>query len=447
MEAPPPPPSPPPPPPPTPSLQKPMQEIPHMNGKDVTPATLAQLTHPVIITGLIDSWPLYATCREGKGRKYIADRFGNIQIALMKLDGKTSPAYADHVRNAYVRPVKDPEPIRLAAVLEGDKPLTDHVFVIDEEGPGQKLLERGDIEIPQVLAAEPLTLRRMDFSIGPDNDGVMMHTHGATWLAILSGKKRWYFFPPDGFKGRAYDELALLPSCKLTEGVAALPQHLRPIEVIQETGEVMFLPDGWWHSTVNIGETMMVGGQRKETADTPNVPRWATAGVKRWPKSGILQQLVADGYWKEYCRKLAEMSAENRKDGVLSGELDGLRREALYHQAVAWSVEPYNFRFGCTLLEMAGHESKVDPVSVRSLIISMVDTARRAHERGWYCDIELAQLVSQVCESAAMYVNCIASVIQMQSMVEAGRSSFSNLTTSKELPSHLTEALREAGLQ
>eukprot|EP00666_Eupelagonemidae_sp_cell4sb_P013449 gene13449-13614_t len=74
------------------------------------------------------------------------------------------------------------------------------------------------------------------------------------------------------------------------------------------------LPDGWWHSTVNIGECMMLGGQRSETADLSVAPWWATDGIKRWPGAGILQNLTGDGAWKEFGRLATEEVRLAKKD-------------------------------------------------------------------------------------------------------------------------------------
>jgi ribosomal protein L16 Arg81 hydroxylase len=38
-------------------------------------------------------------------------------------------------------------------------------------------------------------------------------------------------------------------------------QEYRPLECVQEAGDTMYLPAGWSHLTVNIGETIGIGGQ------------------------------------------------------------------------------------------------------------------------------------------------------------------------------------------
>lgn len=40
----------------------------------------------------------------------------------------------------------------------------------------------------------------------------------------------------------------------------------RPLECLQNPGDVVYLPSGWSHLTVNVGETIAVGGQASYSA-------------------------------------------------------------------------------------------------------------------------------------------------------------------------------------
>ena len=98
-------------------------------------------------------------------------------------------------------------------------------------------------------------------STGMGGSGVAFHKHGTAWLALQQGRKRWWLYPPGGPPGAAYDTLALCPAQRLPEAVATLPPALRPLELLQEPGSVVFVPALWWHATYDEEATLAVGSQ------------------------------------------------------------------------------------------------------------------------------------------------------------------------------------------
>ena len=42
-------------------------------------------------------------------------------------------------------------------------------------------------------------------------------------------------------------------------GLQTLPagSHARPMECIQQAGELLYVPEGWYHATVNLGDTVI----------------------------------------------------------------------------------------------------------------------------------------------------------------------------------------------
>lgn len=111
-----------------------------------------------------------------------------------------------------------------------------------------------------------------------------MHSHGKTWLAIVHGAKKWFVYPPgSGLPLQGETSLnPLLPSAawvnrtyELTKALPKPPGYnqqscerqdnvelgYRPLRCVQRAGQVVFLPAGWSHQTINIGETIAVGGQ------------------------------------------------------------------------------------------------------------------------------------------------------------------------------------------
>ncbi|KAL3854984.1 hypothetical protein ACJMK2_014216 [Sinanodonta woodiana] len=102
--------------------------------------------------------------------------------------------------------------------------------------------------------------------IGPKGSWTPFHAdvfHSFSWSANICGRKKWIFFPPgeevylrNRFGQLAYDvtssglkDQAQFPNyCKLT----------RQIEVIQEPGEIIFVPSGWYHQVFNMEDTISI---------------------------------------------------------------------------------------------------------------------------------------------------------------------------------------------
>eukprot|EP01051_Picozoa_sp_SAG22_P002624 SAG22_NODE_119_length_19257_cov_43.260413_15_plen_607_part_00 len=105
---------------------------------------------------------------------------------------------------------------------------------------------------------------------GPADAGVHFHQHNQAFNVLLTGSKRWWIFPPTtlpkpgppfGFKGPD----ANCPSIKVwsEKYLPTLPPEARPIEFVQRAGDVLYVPDGWFHGTVQLEDTVGVALQIK----------------------------------------------------------------------------------------------------------------------------------------------------------------------------------------
>lgn len=52
----------------------------------------------------------------------------------------------------------------------------------------------------------------------------------------------------------------------LDQVLPLLPDSMRPIEAIQNAGDLMYVPEGWSHAVVNIDDTVAVSFQRAKPA-------------------------------------------------------------------------------------------------------------------------------------------------------------------------------------
>ena len=142
-------------------------------------------------------------------------------------------------------------------------------------------------------------------SLGGRAEGVQMSRHDSAWLATIAGAKLWHLAPPsrpqpaDRFcRGRGKIDYSLAEQ----EGV---------IHCMAQPGEVIVVPDGWWHATCNmLPYTIAIGGQTWDSsAGTPFTERSAS------------EREAIDARWRE-----GRPRALNRYQGSLESTLvDGER--------------------------------------------------------------------------------------------------------------------------
>ncbi|XP_049633992.1 2-oxoglutarate and iron-dependent oxygenase JMJD4 isoform X1 [Suncus etruscus] len=79
-----------------------------------------------------------------------------------------------------------------------------------------------------------------------------------SWSVNICGRKKWIFFPPgqeetlrDGRGNLPYDVTS--PSLRDT-----CPDSSPPLEVMQEAGEMVFVPSGWHHQVHNLQDTISI---------------------------------------------------------------------------------------------------------------------------------------------------------------------------------------------
>ena len=114
-----------------------------------------------------------------------------------------------------------------------------------------------DYEVPEYLKSWhsriPANIRPKwsFFYIGPANSSSDMHIEplmSNAWNAVISGRKLWLLFPPEQeeflYSGRVN---ALKPEFDRYP----LFHRAKPFIYIQNPGEIIFIPSGWWHQVIN----------------------------------------------------------------------------------------------------------------------------------------------------------------------------------------------------
>ena len=101
------------------------------------------------------------------------------------------------------------------------------------------------------------------FFMGGSRSGVSFHKHADAWNGVVYGRKRWFLYPPETTPpGGVWPGFSQLEWFRKV--YPQLDDAKLPLECIQEAGEILYLPESYYHGTLNIGDTLAVGWQKKE---------------------------------------------------------------------------------------------------------------------------------------------------------------------------------------
>ena len=111
----------------------------------------------------------------------------------------------------------------------------------------------------------------MHFYIGPERSGTCIHVDPlatSAWNTVIEGRKLWVLFPPGVSKSVAKG-LDVIKKGEDDEAVNyfvdILPRirnkykdAFNIIQFIQEPGDTVFVPGGWWHAVINLDNTVAI---------------------------------------------------------------------------------------------------------------------------------------------------------------------------------------------
>jgi hypothetical protein len=102
--------------------------------------------------------------------------------------------------------------------------------------------------------------------VGGSGVGVHWHVHAAVMNETIHGRKRWLLHPPGpGDAAIGIDQESTQSALGwITEVLPSLPASRRPRDVEVGIGEVIYVPDHWWHLTLNLGQTVSVACYSKD---------------------------------------------------------------------------------------------------------------------------------------------------------------------------------------
>jgi len=108
----------------------------------------------------------------------------------------------------------------------------------------------GSYDRPNILGGKD---GAVTFGIGGSATGVPLHKHGAAFSETAFGVKRWFVAPPSS-DVRFQPGQSTFDWFRSHVAEGAFPEDVQMCS--QKPGEVLYTPEGWWHATLNVGETV-----------------------------------------------------------------------------------------------------------------------------------------------------------------------------------------------
>ena len=178
--------------------------------------------------------------------------------------------------------------------------------------------------------------------VGPERSGTGLHIDPLrtnAWVTLLEGRKRWLLFPHGTpLSSMGLEEGAIVPSSSVwfAERYAAVLENWdegttqRPIEVLQEPGDTVFVPMGWMHVVLNLEASVAVTqnyasefyGLREIWKDVCTHEKgFAKRLYKSLREEGSSREDLAKKIWDVHNAGFLE-GEENWKEGVELGDWD-----------------------------------------------------------------------------------------------------------------------------
>ncbi|EPY29452.1 transferase, transferring glycosyl group [Strigomonas culicis] len=232
---------------------------------------------PVVLTHVATEWPFF---------KILNEKFCNLSAEkrlLVKdatvLDAPLRCEYTNMNLDEYVQYAmtqKDERPIYMFDAEFGNLLDIDRLYTVPD------FFARDDFF--SVMGAERPKYRWI--IAGPQRGGSSFHVdpnYTNAWNANLTGRKRWLLFPPGAtppgvVPSENMAEVATPVSLSewLLNNYDATVQQFRRLgyECICEPGDIMFVPSGWWHSVINLEDSVAITQNYVSESNLSNVVKF-----------------------------------------------------------------------------------------------------------------------------------------------------------------------------
>ncbi|KAL7133646.1 hypothetical protein ABFS83_12G156200 [Erythranthe nasuta] len=204
---------------------------------------------PVLLEGCLENWP----AMQKWDREYLIEVCGDARFSVGPLQMKLEDyfRYSDQVRE--------------------ERPL----YLFDPKF-AEKVPDLGtDYQVPKYFNEDLFSVlgdERPDYRwiiIGPTGSGSSFHidpNSTSAWNAVIMGSKKWVLFPPDMVPPGVFpspDGAEVACPVSIIEWFmnfynATKSLKKRPVECVCKAGEVIFVPNGWWHLVINLEDSVAI---------------------------------------------------------------------------------------------------------------------------------------------------------------------------------------------
>lgn len=87
--------------------------------------------------------------------------------------------------------------------------------------------------------------------------GTGFHAHIRSLSELIEGRKHWVIFPPNQVPASGFNPFENLADWREHVFPTLLATDAAPIEIIQEAGQVVYIPEGWYHATQTLSESSL----------------------------------------------------------------------------------------------------------------------------------------------------------------------------------------------
>lgn len=174
---------------------------------------------------------------------------------------------------------------------------------------------RAELKLPPFFTADGVTLY---LAVGGSRSGVQFHKHAAGWNTQIHGRKRWLLYEPETMPPYHYPTHGMSVETWLRTVFPKLPKERRPLSCTTQPGELIYVPETWYHATMNMGESIGAAGQDKEPL---------TKVQYHWNRGNAVHKGDGPAAALEHYEKIVKLSPSSQEGRYMEGlALTELRR-------------------------------------------------------------------------------------------------------------------------